>query len=695
MPDHSLDDGIRLIGDALPYADGAEDRLLEVFLAADDRSSTSDELVEGIVDWPTRYHLTRLRANLLRALTLPAGARVLDVGAGTGALSRYLGEQGLSVVALEGSLDRARAARARCADLPNVEVVCGPLTAFHDDDGFDLVVVCGVLEYSHAVIGGDSSPEVFLDTVRNLCRPDGSLVLAIENRLGLKYLLGYGEDHLGTAWVGIEGYPKHPGVRTWSRHELATMLDRAGFDDQRWLFPFPDYKLPTMVLTDGAYAQPDAERFIDQLVRQPVTDYALPPTLLADDRAAHAAFVAGGVGTEVANSLLVVAASPAASDSAVGPGALVEPGVLAWRFGDERAARWLRTTTIRDVAGVRLVTQSRLDGTTGEGATVEASGGWLRQRLVPEAPYHRGSTLEQQVRRACRDHDLDALAGVLRQWCDHLSSLEVEVPDDVDAHPFLTSSTRAMLPGHLLDTSLDNFVDTDHGLEFIDPEWVVSTGVDADLAKARGLWSLARRLIVLGAAQPFDVRITVDALAIDFGAMCGATLDVALLDRWRQAEGQLQFVVNGQDADASTAEHVELGRMSRATLGVSRSLPFTRVRTMAEELRRQLDDRDVTIGDLRGDLHRVILHGDRLEAERDSAIAERDSAIGERDAARADVASLTDQRDVLASELAAHVKALDDIVSSRPWRTIQRAKREADRAKRLLPGSASSDPPPG
>lgn len=687
MPDDRLDDGIRLIGDALPYADGAEDQLLEVFRGATDRTSTSDELVEGIVDWPTRYHLTRLRANLLRALRLPAGARVLDVGAGTGALSRYLGEQGLQVVALEGSLARARAARARCADLENVEVVCGPLTEFDDRRGFDLVVVCGVLEYSHAVIGGDSSAEAFLAKVRSLCKEDGSLVLAIENRLGLKYLLGYGEDHLGTAWVGIEGYPANPGVRTWSRHELRAMLGGAGFEVQRWLFPFPDYKLPTMVLTEAAYAQLDAERFVDQIVRQPVLDYALPPTMLTDDRAAHAAFVAGGLGAEVANSLLVVASAAGATESEVRPDALVEPGVLAWRFGDERAARWLRTTTIRDVAGTRVVHQARFDGSTGEGATVDAPGGWLHQQLVPEAPYHLGPTLEQQVLRACRDHDLDTVAAVLRRWCAHLAALETDVPDDLEPHPFLSASARAVLPGHLLDTSLDNFVDTDDGLEFVDPEWVARGGVDADLVMVRGLFSLARRLIALGAAQPFDARLTIDALALDFGAMCGVPVDGDLLDRWRTAEGQLQFVVNGQDATESTAEHAEIGQMSRADLGVSRHLPFTRLRTMAEELRRQLDERDATIVELRQDVHRVVLHGDRVADERDSAIAERDVAWAE-------IGRLQGERDVLASELAAHVKALDDIVSSTPYRAMMRAKREADRAKKLLPGSSSDQTPP-
>ena len=52
---------------------------------------------------------------------------MLDVGAGTGAIARYLGEAGCSVVALEGNMARAKVAAERCRDLPDVEVVCGTI----------------------------------------------------------------------------------------------------------------------------------------------------------------------------------------------------------------------------------------------------------------------------------------------------------------------------------------------------------------------------------------------------------------------------------------------------------------------------------------------------------------------------------------------------------------------------------------
>ena len=231
--------GIRLLDGHLSYRDGSEDRVLEILRRASDRSSDSDELAAAVTDWPSRYHLSRQRANLLRPLRLGPGMRVLEVGAGTGAISRYLGETGAEVVALEGNLERARAAAVRCSDLANVEVVCGPLASFEDPDGFDLVCVVGVLEYAASGAGGSSDHQAFLNRAAWLIRSGGGLLLAIENQIGVKYLLGYHEDHLGLPWVGIDGYRGDHGIRTFTRTALRAMLAAAGLSNQTWFFPFP------------------------------------------------------------------------------------------------------------------------------------------------------------------------------------------------------------------------------------------------------------------------------------------------------------------------------------------------------------------------------------------------------------------------------------------------------------------------
>src|ERR1700733_9565783 len=89
--------------DAFAYSDGleVEDRLLTIVSQAADRGTFSSDLAAAITDWPSEYHLSRFRHCLLRPLNIKAGARVLELGCGCGAITRYLGELGAKVTAVE------------------------------------------------------------------------------------------------------------------------------------------------------------------------------------------------------------------------------------------------------------------------------------------------------------------------------------------------------------------------------------------------------------------------------------------------------------------------------------------------------------------------------------------------------------------------------------------------------------------
>ena len=56
-------------------------------------------------------------------------------------MSRYFGETGASVIAVEGSSLRAQIAAERCRDLPNVKVVCDNIIDYISDEKFDYVTL--------------------------------------------------------------------------------------------------------------------------------------------------------------------------------------------------------------------------------------------------------------------------------------------------------------------------------------------------------------------------------------------------------------------------------------------------------------------------------------------------------------------------------------------------------------------------
>ena len=139
----------------------------------------------GISDWPSLYHLSPYRANLLRPFTPLIRGAVLEIGSGCGALTRFLGEQAATITGVEGSMRRARIAAERCADLSNVAIYCDNFEQFSIGQTFQLVTCIGVIEYSPLFFSG---PDPFTGMLRRLggcVASDGYLLIAIENRLGL------------------------------------------------------------------------------------------------------------------------------------------------------------------------------------------------------------------------------------------------------------------------------------------------------------------------------------------------------------------------------------------------------------------------------------------------------------------------------------------------------------------------------
>ena len=603
---------ITMIGDSLPYSDGAEDELLAVMRATEDRRVGSDELASAIHDWPTAYHLAPERAVLLAPVAIGSGDRVLDVGAGSGVNTRICADRGAAVTAVEGSAARAELIAHRCAGQEDVGVLCGPLEALGDDgrEAYDVVLLVGVLEYAGTTHGGGSGPAALLSRAVDALAPGGVVVLAIENRLGLKYLLGFPEDHLGLPWVGWEGY-RDGEPTTWSRRELAGMLADAGLAAQKWLYPFPDYKLPTAVLAEEIYGQPDGVDIVDQIVGHPSSREYARPVVVTDERAAHRALLTAGLGPDVANSFLVVAGRT--------PGAVaerVDKRSLAWRVAPDRRRRWRQQAVVLD-SDQGLVVRRRLLAEDRAGDF----DGWLGQVEVSEEPYYTGRNLEQCLLDCAREGDVDEFAELLRAWRAALSARETPIDSVAVPHPYLPTDAHRVLPPVWLDSGPDNFVVTSEGLKFVDREWVAAGGVDVRLAVVRGLWKTVSAMLSARCHLPWPVTWSNDRLVAHLGGLIGDDIDDDLLSQWRKAESELMRLVYNQPT-VRLAELHDAGTRSRMDLLGSPLAPYRRMEHLVhrqkellaqlsgqhemavglEQAHRQLAQADAQLSQLRSEL---------------------------------------------------------------------------------------------
>ncbi len=508
------------------YRDGAETDLLELVAGSDDLDSLNEDLHGRARGWAQRYHLDRTRANVLRAFEFSGVQRVLEVGAGCGAMSRYLAEQCAVVDALEPVPSRSAVAAQRLRDVPGARVFTGELSDLPDEPSYDLVVVIGVLEYVGGG-GADEEPYLrFLDEIRRRLLPGGNLLLAIENKLGVKYLAGSPEDHSDRPFDSVEGYPLPAPARTFDRDALAGLFRRAGFPSSTFFSAFPDYKLTRVVMSEDLMTDPSG--LAARLPRFPSPDWQTARDFGANEELLWRSFVEAGQGAHHGNSFVVVG-SPAADAPPLWPA-----GRRAAFFTTERRPGRATRTVVEHGDGGLVTVRSVL------GERRDAGG---PHQVVAGGPIRPGRPLLDVLARG----DLDEVRTALQRWREMVEASAKE-PEGV-----------------AIDLVPHNLLVDGESLTFIDDEWR-SPEWTADEVVARGLFWLCERLSAVPSvwqARPTR-RAVLDELAVFVG--------IEPTEQWvddvvrREAVLQVELLRVGRGDDRFDAEVTRTAQEIRSLL---------------------------------------------------------------------------------------------------------------------------------
>lgn len=328
------------------YCDGEiEDRLLKIVMETDPEDY--DRVIEKEANWPVLYHLSEIRENVVRFLPSGKNLKVLEIGSGCGAITGALSEMYGSVTCVDLSRKRSLINAYRHIERDNINIKLGNFTDIEPelDEDFDYIFLIGVFEYARGYVSTDDPYVDFLNLIKKHVKKDGRIVIAIENQYGLKYFAGCREDHAALYFEGIENYRKGGVARTFGKKGLSEIFNACGLTQFTFYYPYPDYKLPTVIYSDKYLPR------VGELISN-LRNFDNERLSLFDEKEAFDGIIEGGLFDTFANSYIAVIGT--------------EPLCIYTKFSNDRRKEYRIATSIYEGTEneevIRVVKKSAVSG---------------------------------------------------------------------------------------------------------------------------------------------------------------------------------------------------------------------------------------------------------------------------------------------------------------------------------------------
>jgi SAM-dependent methyltransferase len=408
------------------YCDGeVEDELLDI--VKNYSPIEYRRIIEERAKWPVLYHLSPLRENIVDWIPMDKDAKVLEVGAGCGAITGSLAKKAGSVTCIDLSRKRSMINAYRHQDCDNITIHVGNFKDIEPElpNDFDFIYFIGVFEYGQSYTGTAHPYEDLLRMMLRHLKKGGRIIIAIENRLGLKYFAGCREDHLGTYFSGIEDYAQGGGVRTFTREGLEHIFHTCGVENYSFYYPYPDYKFMTALYSDKRLPLPGE-------LSENNRNFDRDRMLLFDEKQAFDGIIKDGIFSVFSNSYVAV----------IGDGFDIKYA----KYSNDRSPEYeIRTEICIDEEGKKIVKKHALSNEAIEHVrSMETAYIDLMQRFEggklevnkcslcedgksAQFEYVEGITLEELLDRCLERNEIDKFHALFNEYLERISYHE-EMP---------------------------------------------------------------------------------------------------------------------------------------------------------------------------------------------------------------------------------------------------------------------------
>ena len=438
-----------------------------------------EELQPSEVDSSVLYHMSEERQNILSWFPFSSNSSVLELGAGSGIITRMLAKKTFQVDAFDLSIKMCKLNAQRNQDMDNITIVAGNVFAIQWDRQFDYIVVTDDFINAGRYALGDNAYDIYLRKLKEMLKEDGHLLLAAGNRLGLQYLAGAPDMCSGAFFEGINRYPKYRNRREFSRSEILGMIKKTGYQIHRWYYPYPNHIYPNEIFTSDSLNTNGYGKIYNNY--QPGRLELFREDLLAKDMLRE-----GSMEAHVNSFLLDLTMQDIEGTEKI----------LYAKINRDRKEEFQIATVIVEKEGEKCVQKRALlsngvshlrkmyDYETREqqGKYMCLPGDWMGDGIV--YPYIEGDSLDEKIEAWISEGNIEEIEALVRQVIDGMSDETKELDDDIYNNTFVEwfgteknlNSLECIKPANI-DMILSNIMSRDGQYVTIDNEWIVETWV--------------------------------------------------------------------------------------------------------------------------------------------------------------------------------------------------------------------------
>lgn len=115
---------------------------------------------------------------------------------------------------------------------------------------YDYITLIGTFEYVPTILDNYKCYSEFLKRLKKHLTPNGTILIAIDNRLGVKYLTGGKYKNYSYIFEGMEKKIQKGQANLLTKQELIKFIREAEFENFKFYYPLPDYRFINSIFTD-------------------------------------------------------------------------------------------------------------------------------------------------------------------------------------------------------------------------------------------------------------------------------------------------------------------------------------------------------------------------------------------------------------------------------------------------------------